>query len=172
MPNHFTVIGLCGRVQEPEQESPDRHDFQKTADFLEEGGHAPDHVIREIRALAEIANLDENLRPLVKANLCELASPSPEDQGDWYQWRMANWGTKWGTYDTKVSQLSGDGWPVLIEFQCAWGPPHAEAMRKIEDYLREKHFMESFRWIGFNPYDDSTCDIEVTEAATPPRSEA
>ena len=35
----------------------------------------------------------------------------------WYEWRCANWGTKWNAYD----QTGGDGW---LTFETAWSAPH------------------------------------------------
>lgn len=39
---------------------------------------------------------------------------------DWYKWRIANWGTKWGAYDsyTKIGETY-----ILFVFNTAWAPP-------------------------------------------------
>lgn len=82
---------------------------------------------------------------------------------DWFDWQSNNWGTKWGTYNTTFHELGGDGSPVLIEFQTAWGPPTPEMMRKIDDHLCETYCLKNIRWIGHNPYDNSTVDIEIAK---------
>jgi hypothetical protein len=38
-----------------------------------------------------------------------------------YEWCVANWGTKWGAYDTYMANRS-DG-EAQIEFNSAWSPP-------------------------------------------------
>lgn len=52
--------------------------------------------------------------------------PEPEDNDDWYEWRMKNWGVKWDAKDTELTKLSteGDVWSCHVEFSTAWGPPH------------------------------------------------
>ena len=40
--------------------------------------------------------------------------------GDWYSWAHAEWGTKWGDYDTNI--ITHDEWATSIEYQSAWGP--------------------------------------------------
>ncbi len=186
MPNHFLVIGLCGR----------------------------DYARLEAIGKDDIDEID--LKPLDGANLCEISDKLPEElegivsmnplcryrhkqtgeylkdcngpamredrdqwervdltameinhlrakygAASWYEWQTNNWGTKWGTYRTKVSVLGGDGSPVLIEFQSAWGPPKPAMMRKIEKYLCETYCLKNIRWIGHDPYDNTTVDIEV-----------
>jgi hypothetical protein len=37
---------------------------------------------------------------------------------DWYEWRVANWGTKWNGYDGRISD---DG--STFTFDTAWAPP-------------------------------------------------
>ena len=83
----------------------------------------------------------------------------------WYEWQLQNWGTKWGTYGLKVHELGGDGMPVMIESQTAWGPPTPEMMRGITDYLRDHWCIKGIRWMGHDPYDGSVVDIEVTVVA-------
>jgi len=83
----------------------------------------------------------------------------------WYEWQRQNWGTKWGTYGLKVHELGGDGMPVMIECQTAWGPPTPDMMRRITDYLRDQWCIKGIRWMGHDPYDDSVVDIEVADVS-------
>ncbi len=84
-------------------------------------------------------------------NLCEAAVGSNSD----------HWGARWGTYETEYHELGGDGLPVLIEFQCAWNPPSPEAMRDIENYLKEAYCLKDIRWLFHEPYDNTIAPIEV-----------
>lgn len=81
---------------------------------------------------------------------------------NWYEWNDLHWGTKWGTYGTKVHELDGDLSPILIEFQSAWGPPSPEAMKQITDYLCTKCHLKEIHWMGHDPYDCSIKEIEVS----------
>jgi hypothetical protein len=52
--------------------------------------------------------------------------PEPEHEGDgWYQWRVANWGTKWDACDHEILEydFSEDPSSIVIEFNTAWSPP-------------------------------------------------
>lgn len=40
---------------------------------------------------------------------------------NWYDWALANWGTKWGAYDSSDWSASADS--MSISFTTAWSPP-------------------------------------------------
>jgi hypothetical protein len=82
---------------------------------------------------------------------------------NWYDWQLENWGTKWGTYQLRVHEMGGDGSPILIEFQTAWGPPSPEMMGRINHYLQENYCLKSITWIGHDPASDTTINIDVDE---------
>jgi hypothetical protein len=49
---------------------------------------------------------------------------------NWYDWRNANWNTKWGAYScshSEITKYDGDlateGWSLEIKFDTAWSPP-------------------------------------------------
>lgn len=59
--------------------------------------------------------------------------PMPEDIGEgWWNWAIANWGTKWDIDEAHVVN-EGDGF-VTIAFLSAWSPP-VEAYKKMEGEL-------------------------------------
>ncbi len=102
------------------------------------------------------------------SDLCALVSPVPRELtcgihggiDPTLTWQRDNWGTKWGTYRTKVHQLQGDGSPIMIEFVCAWNPPSPEMLRKIESYLYKTYKLQSGIWIGHEPYNNTTKVLE------------
>jgi hypothetical protein len=48
--------------------------------------------------------------------------PRPEDQNDnWYDWNINNWGTKWGAIDVRLITSSNKRY--TYEFSTAWSPP-------------------------------------------------
>ena len=52
--------------------------------------------------------------------------PRPFEENDnWYEWNVKNWGTKWDTNDEMVITDDGDSIEIVIE--TAWAPPTAWA---------------------------------------------
>lgn len=47
---------------------------------------------------------------------------------DWYDWRVANWGTKWDLCDVNVNRVDDE--TVTLTFDTAWSPP-IEAYEKL-----------------------------------------
>ena len=66
----------------------------------------------------------------------------------WYDWRLANWDTKWDAYDVEVTDDDPDC--TEIEFNTAWSPPEA-----ICTALREQYPDLSISWF----YDEPGCEI-------------
>lgn len=54
-------------------------------------------------------------------NLMNLRA-KPDDVEDWYQWRLANWGTKW---ELDVNSWDVTDHSILIDASSAWSPPIA-----------------------------------------------
>ena len=66
----------------------------------------------------------------------------------WYDWRLANWDTKWDCYDVEVTD--DDPECTEIQFETAWSPPEA-----ICHALREQYPDVSISWF----YDEPGCEI-------------
>jgi len=67
----------------------------------------------------------------------------------WYDWRLANWDTKWDAYDVEV--VDPDPENMEIEFNTAWSPPEA-----ICHALRDKYENTvAISWF----YDEPGCEI-------------
>jgi len=68
----------------------------------------------------------EFVRAYKEGKACERYLPRPADQ-DWYEWNVANWGTKWdiGSDNGEVHGLN----PTIVDneatmsFDSAWSPP-------------------------------------------------
>jgi hypothetical protein len=56
--------------------------------------------------------------------------PLPEGM-DWYDWHIANWGTKWDVNDDSELHEHDDDSGVTYSFDTAWAPP--------VDWLRKTH---------------------------------
>jgi len=42
---------------------------------------------------------------------------------DWWEWGIANWGTKWNAYTVGEWEISRSGTIASIRFETAWSPP-------------------------------------------------
>jgi len=75
-------------------------------------GPAP--VIREITDI-----LNEESTPLLN---WMVPQPRFENDSDWYQWNVANWGTKWDVSDVYFEHQAEED-SIQFSFSTAWGPP-------------------------------------------------
>ena len=50
-----------------------------------------------------------------------LSNMKKYGHGDWYNWSIANWGTKWNAYDGYVNEVEDDCF--VVSFSTAWSPP-------------------------------------------------
>jgi len=100
---------------------------------------------------------------------------APHDHPNWYEWRLAYWGTKWDVDD--VDRLDND----TIFFETAWCPPEgilAELSRKykttvscewdeeggcagyleyrngvcVKDEARESHYWDDYEMVDYETY--------------------
>ena len=62
----------------------------------------------------------------------------------WYDWRLANWDTKWDCYDVEI--LDDDIEQVELGFNTAWSPPEA-----ICSAIREQYPDVSISWFYDEP---------------------
>jgi hypothetical protein len=68
--------------------------------------------------------------------------------GTWYEWNMANWGTKWDAGDLTIN--SQDDNEVGVYFETAWCPPIAfyETMEELGFTINATYGEESKAFIG------------------------
>ena len=80
----------------------------------------------------------------------------PHDIGeDWYEWRLANWGTKWEP-GIECFDLVSDEW-LEVELTTAWAPPEgiyegiAGAFPNVEiDWFYKEPGAKIAGWLGVN----------------------
>lgn len=100
------------------------------------------------------AMVDKFVKAYNKGNLCNEFIPMPEgylENGQWYDWCISNWGTKWdvgadeGTekeemYARKASRV---GNRVFCSFDSAWSPPTPLYDKLVElGYIVEATYFE------------------------------
>jgi hypothetical protein len=86
--------------------------------------------------------------------------------GDWYQWSIDHWGTKWNSYNVSITSET----PLEFRFDTAWSFPEPVFVKIAEAYPSLSFdcvcFDEGFNFAGvgaFNPTDGQT-PFEIREA--------
>jgi hypothetical protein len=64
--------------------------------------------------------------------------PQPQDEEDWYNWNINNWGTKWDVGDSYIS-IDDEKLNAYISFDTAWSPP-VEWLEKVIPMFPELNF--------------------------------
>lgn len=190
MPNHFTTVGLCGRdwnrleaLGKEDIDEIDLHSLngKNLCEILNPRPQVFDFIVdsntpRRYRHKVTGEFLKDVDGPMGKdRGAWEMIELTAKEQHDlkglfgavtWHGWQCLNWGTKWGIYDLKTHELGGDGSPVLVEFQSAWGPPNADMMRRIDNHLCETFCLENIKWFGHDPGNGQTVEIEIADAVS------
>jgi hypothetical protein len=94
--------------------------------------------------------LDEN------KDLFEQFLPRPADQEEnWYDWNVSNWGTKW---DAKPYDINWDDGCVTFRLETAWGPPIGfyDRMSSLNYNVLAYYLEEGMAFVGC--YDDGFDD--------------
>lgn len=67
---------------------------------------------------------------------------------NWYDWNVANWGTKWGDSDTDLTEYDDS---IEFTFESAWSPPES-GIKAISKLFPEMTFILSYREEGMDFY--------------------
>ena len=80
---------------------------------------------------------------------------SPGDTPNWYDWRVENWGTKWGT-GREIYADEGSASSQSFSFDTAWSPPTALVRKVSEDFpgllFRVEYAEPGMCFAGFEEY--------------------
>ena len=63
---------------------------------------------------------------------------------NWYDWRLMNWGTKWGIDGESIHFYHEDDKSIQLNFSTAWSPPEQVARNLRWKYEKEDDF--AMRW--------------------------
>ena len=136
MPNHchnrVTIYGSGNDTDET------REQIAKIKQMFED-----EHCFTQIIPEPDWANtplMSGDVKGLVydRGKLGELPMPDGTFQSTgrhddrWYDWRLANWDTKWDCYDVEV--VDDDPECTEIQFNTAWSPPEAICSALREQY--------------------------------------
>jgi hypothetical protein len=67
---------------------------------------------------------------------------------DWYDWSIANYGTKWGDYEGDLERVSDT--EVTYTFTTAWAPFHEGFMEHFAEKFPELNVVYTYSEIGMN----------------------
>lgn len=82
----------------------------------------------------------------------------------WYEWNIANWGTKWGGYDAEISGSEGD--QAVLRFDTAWAHPDPVIIALSKKFPEETlDVMYADEDLGFNLGAYTMKNGETTEVA-------
>jgi hypothetical protein len=129
----------------------------------------PDDVIRggvghaKIDGVLQKAYYDEDTRDEDGKLVLGKPHPYPEGATDWYEWSIANWGTKWNAYDHQVSQDD-----TVLRFDTAWSHPYPVMIRLSEMFPTELiQVLYADEDLGCNCAAYMLENGEITELPTP-----
>jgi hypothetical protein len=102
-----------------------------------------------IQILGTKENIEKLYQELEKLNVqtCEnffdhfFPTPQAVDEkdgeGEWFDWRFDNWGTKWNPVPASIYMMRDSDTSILLSMNTAWGPPN-----KFLNHLSKKYNME------------------------------
>lgn len=118
----------------------------------------PNYCSNNLTITADKATIDKLEAAFAEGKFLAALRPEPDYEGykdseikdrgngsimpDWWEWRVANWGTKWdvgGEHDhmDRVSDTE-----LYLSFDSAWSPP-IEALQSREDIQYVLHYCET-----------------------------
>ena len=112
---------------------------------------------QQIDAIYNIMNTEDT-------PLCQTLIPMDEsllDGGDWYDWRLDNWGTKWDIYETHCTRIDAN--TLDLNFYTAWSPP-IPIFDKLVDMgfeVNARYLDEGWMYIGEYTDGDDWSSVEV-----------
>jgi len=121
--------------------------------------NAPKPVIDEIRSI--LSDQDQDSR------LLKWMRPMPPDQEEnWYDWCVTNWGTKWDITSPFVSDDTEED-SITFSFDTAWAPP-IEAFRHWAEQdgrvtYRLSFVEEGMMFAGWDSYDGEYFDDDIVD---------
>jgi hypothetical protein len=112
----------------------------------------------------------DEIRTILASDQPELLNwmrPLPEDQRDnWYDWCVANWGTKWDVNGAFVADDTEED-SITFSFDTAWAPPvdafRSWAERDGRVTYRLTYMEPGMGFVGWDSYDGEYFDEDYVE---------
>jgi hypothetical protein len=106
-----------------------------------------------------------------EGNLLAWMVPEPANNEDWYNWRVANWGTKWPVSDVYFENSAEED-TIEFTFCSAWAPPTdafatwAEADGRVQ--FRLDYWEPGMGFVGTAVYDGDVYMDDSVDMNTDP----
>jgi hypothetical protein len=94
------------------------------------------------------------------ASVDELRNQFGHD--NWYDWRRANWGTKWNSYECSLDDSGIRDGCLIYCFFTAWSPPEA-VYEKLLQYIKTNNLDVEVSWYINEPAEGLSGYLEDTE---------
>lgn len=120
----------------------------------------PNHVYNTIeftggtralnKIMKKVSMLNRTSNSKSEFDFNNLITPSDTEwyhkDDNWYNWNIANWGTKWNAYDVVLNEAIDNDHPFLgYTFTTAWSPPTG-VMLALVDYMVEQRLDVYMDW--------------------------
>jgi len=135
----------------------------------------PNSVIDKIEKIVKEEKEDNGLlnffHPMPKelegttspSSSADKPQPMVEGFDNWYDWRNANWGTKWEVcefYGVDRSYINDDESQITVGFSSAWAPPLEAYQRFLDKHpviLEARYYEPGCDFMGIWDNGDDTC---------------
>jgi hypothetical protein len=89
---------------------------------------------------------------------------------NWYDWNIANWGTKWDV-DAEIDEFNTSDIDIILSFDSAWAPPTKAIQKLCELFpdisVRHSYLEEGVGFVGVLTIKDGVvCDIYHDDSST------
>jgi len=121
---------------------------------------------KTLKSIRDKIKFDKNNQP----ELAKSLYPIPKDEEDnWYEWNIANYGSKWPDRYTEARELN-DNKQIYFSFESAWAPMGTLAERISKDYKCKvvlKHYSienmleGTMKWDSGHQYYFLSKDVEL-----------
>ena len=95
---------------------------------------------------------DQNIKKRDNDTIFDFNSLYPcPNEDDWYNWRIANWGTKWegDVYHTEITDNK-----IVVGFNSAWSPPEGWVM-----YVAQIHYPDLYFHLSYIETGEGFCGV-------------
>jgi hypothetical protein len=118
------------------------------------------------KALQKFLSKSKEKADLLKRNIEKYGYPT------WYEWAIANWGTKWNSYSFKfIREVGPRDWgrtEIEFLFDTAWGPPEPVFVKLAEDNPKLSFtivsFEEQWGFAGRGEFEEGAGSYDLVDA--------
>ena len=100
-----------------------------------------------------------------------VPQPNFEGDSDWYNWNVANWGTKWDISDVYIDNDAEED-SIIFSFCTAWSPPveafHTWAATDGRVQFNLEYWEPGCGYVGTTTYDGDYLDTDDVDCNSDP----